>query len=80
MQDLRGLVIPEFLATHMGGYHSEVHQPIAGKIYLFPKFLPFKTQPHSRQQALAPLCLNGMNQGPASSGLPPWICPQRRNL
>lgn len=37
------LVIPEFPGTHMGGHHSEVHQPITGKIYLFPKFLPFKT-------------------------------------
>lgn len=52
----------------MGGNHSEVHQPITGKIYLSPELLPFKTQPSSRQQVLVPPCLNGTNQGQ-----PPWF-------
>lgn len=59
----------------MGGRHSEVHQPIAGKIYLSPKFLLFKTQPRSRQAALAPLCLNATNPGTGLLQAPPLELP-----
>lgn len=62
--------------THTDGHHLEVNQPITGKIYLFPKFHPFKTRPRSRQLAPALLCLHGMNQEAEFCQLPYWNLPR----
>lgn len=64
--------MPEFLGIHMGGHHSEVHQPITETIYLSPKFLLFNIQPYSRQDALASLCLSGTDQN-SSLLQPPFL-------
>lgn len=67
--------MPEFLATTWVDIIQKFTSQSQRRSIFPPKFLLFKTQPPSRQLALASLCLNGTDQEPASRRLSRWNLP-----